>query len=288
VNRQALTDAHRRTVQASFMTLAEFAAMHEVALERNAARHIMMLGLLASAQDGHVQDVKAWSLGQPGQCAMMGPRRTILLGDLDEGQCRAFAEAMAEIPYDGVIGPGHTAHCFSHRATDLGARFMAPMPQRMHSLTERPRYPGVAGHAQQAAIDDTDVLTNWIEEFNREATPHEAPPSREYVASGIANGRYFVWIVDGQPVSTAAIVRRTRTAGGIASVFTPARLRAKGYAGSVTAAVVDHLFGEGRTLACINTDLRNPSSNRCYEKIGFKPVCDLAFYGRSTYPPRTA
>lgn len=269
------------------MTLSEFAAVHEAALERNAARHIMMLGLLALVRkNSRPLGVKAWSLGLPGQCAMMWPERPLLLGDLDETQCRTLAEAMVEIPYAGVVGPDHTAHWFSQRAAELGARFIAPMPQRMHSLTERPRYPCATGHARQATIGDTDLLTEWMNAFNREATPHEAAPSREYVESGVADGRYFVWIVDGAPVSTAAIVRRTRTAGGIASVFTPAPLRTKGYAGSVTAAVVEHLFGEGRTMACVNTDLRNPSSNRCYEKIGFKPVCDLAFYGRASagYP----
>jgi RimJ/RimL family protein N-acetyltransferase len=264
------------------MTLSEFAAMHEAALERNAARHLMMLGLLAAVRHGRPGDIKAWSLGQPGACAMMRPDRLLLLGDLDETQCCAFAQALAETPYAGVVGPDQTAHWFSAHAADLGARFIAPMPQRMHSLTQRPRYPGSAGHARVATIDDTDLLTAWMQEFNREATPHEPPPSREHTASGIADGRTFVWIVDDAPVSTAAIVRRTRTAGGIASVFTPAPLRTKGYAGSVTAAVVEHLFGEGRTMACLNTDLRNPSSNRCYEKIGFKPVCDLAFYGRSS------
>jgi predicted GNAT family acetyltransferase len=264
------------------MTLSEFATMHEAALERNAARHLMMLALLAAVRHGRCGEIKAWSLGQPGACAMMRPDRLLLLGDLDATQCRDFAQALAEIPYAGVVGPDQTAHWFSRRATDLGARFIAPMPQRMHSLTQRPRYPGGAGHARQATLDDIDLLTAWMNEFNREATPHEPPPSRATTAHGITDGRIFVWVVDGAPVSTAAIVRRTRTAGGIASVFTPARLRMKGYAGSVTAAVVEQVFGEGRTMACLNTDLRNPASNRCYEKIGFKPVCDLAFYGRAS------
>lgn len=263
------------------MTLVEFAATHEAALERDAARHIMMLGLLAAARDNQALDVKTWSLGQPGECAMLRPDGLLLLGDLDRMQCRALAEALAETSYAGVVGPGETAHGFSQRAAELGASFIAPMPQRMHALTERPRYPGAAGHARQATLDDIDLLTAWMRAFNREATPHERPPSRESAAGGIADGRYFLWIVDDAPVATAAIVRRTRTAGGIANVFTPAPLRMKGYAGSVTAAVVEHVFGEGRTMACLNTDLRNPSSNRCYEKIGFKPVCDLAFYGRS-------
>jgi predicted GNAT family acetyltransferase len=44
----------------------------------------------------------------------------------------------------------------------------------------------------------------------------------------------------------------------------------------VTAATVDSIFAEGRTMACLYSDLRNPASNRCYAKIGFKPVCRSA------------
>ena len=72
----------------------------------------------------------------------------------------------------------------------------------------------------------------------------------------------------------AAIVRRTRNAAAIALVYTPPSLRGKGYGGSVTAAVVEQAFAEGKTVACLYTDLRNPYSNRCYVKIGFRPECD--------------
>ena len=81
------------------------------------------------------------------------------------------------------------------------------------------------------------------------------------------------WIVNEQPVSMAAIVRRTRNAAAIAAVYTPPALRGKGYGGSVTAAVVEQAFTEGKTMACLYTDLRNPYSNRCYANIGFSPVC---------------
>ena len=65
------------------------------------------------------------------------------------------------------------------------------------------------------------------------------------------------------------------------SVYTPPPLRGKGYGGSVTAAVVEQAFAEGKTMACLYTDLRNPFSNRCYAKIGFKPVCDSAHIPRA-------
>jgi len=80
-------------------------------------------------------------------------------------------------------------------------------------------------------------------------------------------------VVDNEPVSMAGIVRRTRHAAAIAGVYTPRALRGRGYAGAVTAACVERIFAEGRTAACLYTDLRNPMSNRCYAKIGFQPVC---------------
>jgi predicted GNAT family acetyltransferase len=47
------------------------------------------------------------------------------------------------------------------------------------------------------------------------------------------------------------------------------------------AAVVEAVFAEGRTTACLYSDLRNPASNRCYAKIGFKPVCQAWHYLRT-------
>lgn len=262
------------------MTTAEFCAIHMPVLEQNEARHMMMLGVLNSMTSAPSAGVRTWTLGQAGQCAIMRPGGQILLADLDERQCRAFAETAADLDYSGVIGPEQTAIWFMRRARECGAEFLEPMPQRIHSLSERPIYPAAPGHARQATSRDVDTLANWLVSFVREASPHEAVPPRESVEKGVASGRYFVWMVGEEPVSTAAIVRRTRHSGGIAAVFTPLGLRGKGYAGAVTAAVVEHLFDEGKTMACLNTDLRNPFSNRCYAKIGFTPVCDTVFFAR--------
>ena len=81
------------------------------------------------------------------------------------------------------------------------------------------------------------------------------------------------WETAGEPVSMAALARVTRNAAAIGPVYTPPELRARGYAGSVTAALTEYIFASGKTTACLFTDLRNPYSNRCYAKIGFKPVC---------------
>jgi hypothetical protein len=73
----------------------------------------------------------------------------------------------------------------------------------------------------------------------REAVAHEPPPSRDRLAQIAAEGSNQFWIVDGEPAAMAGIVRRTRNAAAIARVYSPLFLRGRGYAGSVTAAVVN-------------------------------------------------
>jgi RimJ/RimL family protein N-acetyltransferase len=257
---------------------ADFCARHTVALERNEARHMMLLGALNP--DTELASIQFWTLGAPGECAILKPNGLLILGDLNAGQSRALSEQLSDVGYKGVIGPDDSALRFTEHAVELGIRFLDPMPQRIHSLAKPPSYPGAPGYTRRATAKDAEFLTEWMATFVHEATPHDRPPSRESMQKGAAEGRYFIWMVGDEPVSTAAIVRRTRHTGGIAAVFTPRDLRGKGYAGSITAAVVEALFREGKTMACINTDLRNPISNRCYAKIGFEPVCDVTFFPR--------
>jgi RimJ/RimL family protein N-acetyltransferase len=211
----------------------------------------------------------------------MCPGRPILLADLDEGQCGSLAEQTASLDYRGVVGPDRTAQWFAARAIELGITFLDAIPRQLHVLRDRPNYPGAPGHARVIGPANVELFADWTIAFLREAVPHDPVPSRERLAQIAAEGGHQFWIVDGAPVSMAGIVRRTRHTAAIARVYTPPALRARGYAGSVTAAVVERIFAEGKTAACLYTDLRNPSSNRCYAKIGFKPTCRSWLYPRA-------
>jgi predicted GNAT family acetyltransferase len=142
------------------------------------------------------------------------------------------------------------------RARELGQRFRDPIPQRIHALREHPRYPGAHGHARVVGPADSANFTAWLLAFFDEAVPNEPKPSREQIAETVRDGHYLFWVVDGEPVLMAGIVRRTRHTGAIAGVYTPPALRGRGYAGSVTAATVERIFAEGRMAACLYTDLR--------------------------------
>jgi RimJ/RimL family protein N-acetyltransferase len=259
----------------------DFVEHHRPALERDEVRHNVILSILDRLALDPPPNLRRWSLGASGACAAQSPGHPIVLGELTQAQCRALAEDTRDLDYPGVVGPEETAPWFAERAIELGLTFLEPIPERIHVLREKPNYPGAPGHARVISPPDVELFADWTTAFMREAVPHDPPPSRERLAQIAAEGRHQFWIVDGEPAAMAGIVRRTQHAAAIAGVYTPLSLRGRGYAGSVTAAVVQRIFAEGKTAACLYTDLRNPASNRCYAKIGFEPACRSWHYPRA-------
>jgi predicted GNAT family acetyltransferase len=210
----------------------------------------------------------------------MSQGRAILLGNLNQSECHELVHRATAVDYPGVVGASETAHWFAEHASECGVTFGDRIPQRIHILTSRPRYPGAEGSARAVTAADSPLLFEWLVAFRNEAVPHDPPIEQALVEKYAGSGRVVFWIKRGQPVSLAAIARRLRNTASIAPVYTPPEQRGRGYAGSVTAAVGEHIFAEGKTAACLYTDLRNPISNRCYAKIGFTPYCDSWHYLR--------
>ena len=67
-------------------------------------------------------------------------------------------------------------------------------------------------------------------------------------------------------------------------VYTPPEHRGRGYASACVASLTQQLLDEGVALCCLYTDLANPTSNRIYQAIGYRPVPATADYhgGRLT------
>jgi GNAT superfamily N-acetyltransferase len=260
------------------MEIAEFASTHIPALERDEARHNLILAITAQAAQDPSTPLRYWSLGEPSVCAVQSPGRPIILGEIDAAHGAKLAEKTRDLDYAGVVGPDKTALSFVEAARQLGRHFLDPMPQKIHVLRGAPHYPTRDGKARTVTAADADLFGSWLLAFSREATPHDPQPSPEALQQGAASGRYMFWTVDDEPVSLAGVVRRTRRGVAIASVYTPPELRGHGFAGAVTAALVERSYAEGKEFACLYTDLRNPAANRCYARVGFTPVCESWFF----------
>jgi RimJ/RimL family protein N-acetyltransferase len=268
------------------MTFQEFIEFHLPALEADEVRFNLPAGILAAA-DGKdcPTGFLCWTLGGPGHCAIQSPDRPIVLGALNREECQRLARETKHLSYPGVIGTDSTARWFVEEALALGIAFQEPEPQRIYALRETPRYPHAEGAPSTATVADMPLLFDWMLAFRQEAVPHDLPPQWERVEKMAASGRFLFWKADGEPVALAGIARELKTMAAIGPVYTPPARRNRGFAGAATAALCERLFAVGKSGACLYTDLRNPYSNRCYAKVGFKPHCDSYYYLRAAQKP---
>jgi hypothetical protein len=203
------------------MDLQTFIRTHLPALERDEVRFGVLIGALAAAAANPAPALAFWTLGAPGHCAVRGPNRSIVLGDLDAAECRRLAHEAIAVAPAGALGDGDRPHCFADEAAALGIRLGAPIPQRIHLLRQPPRHPHAAGAARPATAEDAPLLYAWLSAFQREATP-QAPPATQAEADKAArSGRFLLWTVDSRPVAMAAINRDLRQTGSIGAVYTP-------------------------------------------------------------------
>lgn len=256
-----------------------FRTTHGPALEADEARHNLLLGILARGEED-ASRARFWSLGPGARCAGQTPPHFIAIADLTEDDCDRLAHEVKDLDFLGCIGPAPIAARFAAALGREGLPHELQMPQRIHTLQTRPIYPGSPGHARPMNLQDMETYVAWTIAFCVECGLAEGPPSAEVLRAGAAERQLYFWEVDERPVAMASLTRETANGANISLVYTPPSERGRGYGGSITAHVADQIFTRGKRQAFLYTDLRNPVSNRVYEKIGFRPHCDTSSYLR--------
>lgn len=130
---------------------------------------------------------------------------------------------------------------------------------------------GVTGRARVADDADRDLVRAWFVAFMSEADAVERHAERAADRSLDAGG-CFLWLdASGTPVSLAA--RRPVLGGSarIGPVYTPPQHRGRGYGSAVTAAATRSILAEG-AVPVLFTDLANPTSNKIYRALGYRPI----------------
>jgi predicted GNAT family acetyltransferase len=193
----------------------------------------------------------------------------------------AGALAAARLPVADLTGPASVVEPVSRAwAAHLGGSARPVL--RMHVLTcTEVRAPSVPppGRPRKATIDDTEIVIAFARAFLLEALPDDDQDpdtrARRFARRLAGDHGCHLW-EDGEAVSMAAIGMPAEGGERIGSVYTPPRLRGRGYAGALVAAVTQDALDRGCAYVQLNTDIENPVSNAVYERIGYERVGEQA------------
>jgi RimJ/RimL family protein N-acetyltransferase len=194
---------------------------------------------------------------------------------------RTVWATIADLP--SVQGPPALARAFAERWTGLGGpRGRPTMSLRIHALTEVQPVPAVPGRLRRATPADRAVVLPWLEAMHEEAIPHDPPIDPDWILrvrlaeAGDPYRALYLWVApEGEPRSLCGASGPTRHGVRINAVYTPPAFRRLGYATAAVAELSRQLLASGRRLCILFTDLANPTSNRIYAAIGYRPVCDV-------------
>jgi uncharacterized protein len=268
---------------------AEFARLAWDFLARDAVRNNIICTLVEAGYQEEHPDWE-WLRVLDGQerlvgVAMRTPPRGLLLSDLPVAGARVLATTYAGTSgsLSSVSGPQAASAAFARRYAAILGRSVRPgMALRMFRLDRVDPPPAVPGRGRPAQLADRDLVLDWVVAFSAEALTDNKPRD-EQVASVDRRLGYgdlmWLWEVDGVPVSFAwrSPVRppghwpRTPVTR-ISAVYTPPEQRGHGYASANVAELSQRGLDAGADACMLYTDLANPTSNKIYQRIGYRPV----------------
>jgi GNAT superfamily N-acetyltransferase len=202
----------------------------------------------------------------PLHLSAMPPDATSALAGLLAARGHALPGVNGEAAATGAFAAAWSAR------TGASARVYRRM--RLHRLDALVQPdPPPPGSAVVAGPRHRGLLVAWFAAFAAEI---EEPP-RDHGATvddRLSHAGLALWIVDGEAVSLAGTTRAVAGAARVAPVYTPPEHRGRGYAAGVTAAVTRAALASGVEEVLLYTDLANPTSNRLYARLGYRPVED--------------
>jgi GNAT superfamily N-acetyltransferase len=280
-----------------FDDVRAFAQRAEPFLLANEAAHCLALGLLTTLQaqpDAFGLDAPYCALveddaGAIVQIAMRTPPFNVILSlpavDANVDNSLALIAADTQVLYPdlpGVLGPAPLSTAFAaewERRTGTSSEI--GMCERIYQIQTVIPVEGVPGNIRRATASDREIVADWIAAFSAEAHTEPVEPldwADRVIAADAAMRGMYLWQHDGSAVSFAGYNGPTAHGIRIGPVYTPPELRGHGYASAVTAALTRMLLDGGRQSCFLFTDLSNPTSNKIYQTIGYRPVVDVNVY----------
>jgi predicted GNAT family acetyltransferase len=195
----------------------------------------------------------------------------LVSGRWSPAERRDLAALLTHLPeLRGVVGPADEAEAI---VGVLPAGRTRRIGQRLFRLDELTPPPAVPGSPLRADARHRDLVRAWYRAFTDEV--EGGMPQNDAIADGALDaGGCWLWLDGaGRPASLAN--RRPVLAGSsrIGPVYTPPEQRGRGYGSAVTAAASRDILDDG-AVPVLFTDLANPTSNKIYQLLGYRPVED--------------
>jgi len=241
----------------------------------------LMLGICGSARfDDSCYLATVEEDGTVVACALRTPPYSALLTRADRRALESLAADLADKYEDlpGVAGPEPAAGVFARLWAARSEAAAGPaVRMRVFEASRVVQPPAAAGTFRAATETDLPIVARWTAAFIEEAGLAEPSDPEDVARERIREGSLFIW-EDAQLVSMAAWAGRTGRIVRINYVYTPPEHRGRGYASACVASLTRQLLDEGVALCCLYTDLANPTSNKIYQAIGHRRVCEAAEY----------
>jgi len=184
----------------------------------------------------------------------------------------------------GVLGFKKGANLFAEKWTkETQQKFELEMNERIYKLekvNENLLKPS-SNQFVTADLEYESIILDWAEKFILEAVPDqkdEIENSLKRTKEQIKEGKLFLLLNQDKPVSMARMAGETVNGRLVNLVYTPPHLRNKGFASEVVARLSQYILDLGYNFCLLFTDLSNPTSNKIYMNIGYKPIIDVDMY----------
>jgi hypothetical protein len=175
--------------------------------------------------------------------------------------------------------------CAAELARLTGGHVEIHVHTRLHELAEVIPPPPVPGRLTAVTEDSLELVCEWMEAFMGDAdeqagrprgTGIHSLPDRVEVLRRIRDGHFWFWVdAAGRPVSLTGATPPAFGVARIAPVYTPPEQRGRGWASNAVAELSRRLQ-RGGARVCLFTDQANPTSNKIYAAVGYRPVADTA------------
>ena len=231
--------------------------------------------LMALVKDEH---------GKMGASALMTPPFALVVQSepINKPALETLADTLIgnDWPLPGVNGVDAVSDCFAEIWQEkTGQQARRIMNTRAYELRQvvPVEYPsgGMTLAKESDAQCGADMLNAMAEEII-------VGPKRQYTAQSmleIIRKQYVFFWQDAGEIVSITIANRPQIKGiCVGGVYTPPALRKRGYARALVAEVSKELLGRGYEFTNLFTDLSNPTSNKIYQEVGYRPICDYHQY----------